>query len=158
MLLSMGWQRVRQTEPLNNENNRVELLQAKQLTWASLVAQMVKHSPAMQETRVRSLGWEDPLEEGVATHSSILGWRRPMNRGAWRATVHEVLQVRILEWVSFSLFQGIFPTQRSNPGLLHCSWILYQLSQGEVLVIIYIYTYTYTHTHIHIYNDIHYIS
>ena len=39
---------------------------------------------------VRSLGWEDPLEEGLATHSSILAWRIPMDRGAWWATVHEV--------------------------------------------------------------------
>ena len=45
--------------------------------WASLVPQTVKNSPAMWETWVRSLGWEDPLEEGVATHSSILAWRIP---------------------------------------------------------------------------------
>ena len=43
----------------------------------SLVAQLVKNPPAVQETRVRSLGWEDPLEEGVATHSSILAWKIP---------------------------------------------------------------------------------
>ena len=49
---------------------------------ASLVAQMVKHLPVMQETWVRSLGWDDPLEEGTATHSSILAWRIPMDRGA----------------------------------------------------------------------------
>ena len=47
------------------------------LVWAFLVAQMVKNPPAMQETWVRSLGWEDPLEEGMATHSSILAWRIP---------------------------------------------------------------------------------
>ena len=44
-------------------------------SWASLVAQLVKNLPAMQETWVRSLGWEDPLEKGKATHSSILAWR-----------------------------------------------------------------------------------
>ena len=44
---------------------------------ASLVAQMVKNLPAMQETRVWSLGWEDPLEKGMATHSSILAWGIP---------------------------------------------------------------------------------
>ena len=44
---------------------------------ASLVAQMVKNPPAMQETQVRSLGREDPLEKGMATHSSILAWRMP---------------------------------------------------------------------------------
>ena len=56
----------------------------------SLVAQTVKSLPAVQETQVPSLGWEDPLEEGMATHSSILAWRIPMDRGAWLATVHEV--------------------------------------------------------------------
>ena len=54
------------------------------------MAQMVKNLPAMQETWVRSLGWEDPLEEGMATHSSILTWRIPMDRGAWQATVHVI--------------------------------------------------------------------
>ena len=44
---------------------------------ASLLAQMVKNLPAMQQTCVQSLGWEDPLEEGMATHSSILAWRIP---------------------------------------------------------------------------------
>ena len=48
-----------------------------QYSWASLVAQTVKNLPAMQETWVRSLGWEDPLEKGKATHSSILAWRIP---------------------------------------------------------------------------------
>ena len=57
-----------------------------------LVAQMVKNTPAMWETWVRSLGWEDPLEEGMATHSSILAWRMPMDRGTWRATVHGVAE------------------------------------------------------------------
>ena len=48
-----------------------------QWSWASLVAQLVKNPPAMQETWVRSLGWEDPLEKGKATHSSVLAWRIP---------------------------------------------------------------------------------
>ena len=43
--------------------------------WASLVAQMVKNLPAVWETWIRSLGWEDPLEKGATTHSSILAWR-----------------------------------------------------------------------------------
>ena len=45
--------------------------------WASLVAQMLKNLPAMQETLVLSLGWKAPLEKGMATHSSILAWRTP---------------------------------------------------------------------------------
>ena len=52
-------------------------------------------------------------------------------------TVHGILQARILEWVSLSLLQGIFPTQESNQGLLHCKWVLYQLSyQGAFLPIL----------------------
>ena len=56
----------------------------------SLGAQMVKNLPAMWETWVLSLDWEDPLEEGMTTHSSILAWRIPMDGGAWRATVYGV--------------------------------------------------------------------
>ena len=48
-----------------------------QYSWASLVRQLVKNPPPMQETWVCSLGWEDPLENGKATHSSILAWRMP---------------------------------------------------------------------------------
>ena len=58
--------------------------------WASFVAQLVKNPPAMQETWVRSLGQEDPLEKEMATHSSILAWENPMDRGAWQATVHGI--------------------------------------------------------------------
>ena len=55
----------------------------------SLVAQMIKNLPAMQET-VLSLGWEDPLEKELATHSNILAWRIPIDRGHWQATVHGI--------------------------------------------------------------------
>ena len=55
-----------------------------------LAAQMVKNLPAVQETWVQSLGREDPLEEGMATHSSVLGLENPMDRGAWWAAVHGV--------------------------------------------------------------------
>ena len=54
------------------------------------MAQTVKNLPAMWETWVRPLGWEDPLEEGMATHSSILAWRIPMDKGAWHLGVHGV--------------------------------------------------------------------
>jgi len=60
----------------------------------SLVAQTVKNLPAFWGTWVRPLGWEDPLEKGMATHSSILAWRIPMKREAWRATVHGVKKSR----------------------------------------------------------------
>ena len=59
---------------------------------ASLVGQMVKkkNPPTVWETWVQSLSWDDPLEEDMATHSSILARRIPMDRGTWRATVHGV--------------------------------------------------------------------
>ena len=52
-----------------------------------MVAQLVKNLPAMRETWVQSLSWDHPLEEGIATHSSILAWRIPMDKGDWRATI-----------------------------------------------------------------------
>ena len=57
---------------------------------SSLVAQLVKDLPAMQETPVQFLGGEDPLEEGMATYSNILAWRIPMNRDAWWGTIFGV--------------------------------------------------------------------
>ena len=54
------------------------------------MVQSVKNLTAMWETWVLSLGWEDPLEEDMATHSSILAWRIPMDKGAWQVTVHGV--------------------------------------------------------------------
>jgi len=53
---------------------------------ASLVAQMIKNLPAMPETRVQSLSHEEPLEKGMATHSSILAWKIPLRGAAWRVT------------------------------------------------------------------------
>jgi len=61
-----------------------------QCSGTSLVAQVIKNPPAMRETWFRYLGWEDPLEKGMATHSSILAWRIAMDRGAWQAAFHGV--------------------------------------------------------------------
>ena len=52
-----------------------------QYSRASLVAQLVKNLPAMRETWVQSLGWEDPLEKGKTTHSSVLAWEIPWTEG-----------------------------------------------------------------------------
>ena len=60
---------------------------------ASLVAQSVKNLPAGQETLVLSLGWEDPLEKEMATHSSILAWKNLMDRRAWWAAIHRVAEL-----------------------------------------------------------------
>ena len=54
------------------------------IKWASLVAQVVKNLPAMWKTRVQSLGWEDPLKKGMATHSGILAWRIPWTEAVVR--------------------------------------------------------------------------
>ena len=62
---------------------------------ASLLVQMVKNPPARQKTWVRSLVWEDPPEEVVATHSRLLARRIPMDRGVWWAKVHRVTKSRI---------------------------------------------------------------
>ena len=62
-----------------------------QYPWASVVARLVKNLPPMRETWVQSLGWEDPLEKGTATHSSILAWRNPWtveSLGSQRAGHH----------------------------------------------------------------------
>ena len=77
------------------------IFQAKVLEWgaiafssigASLVAQVVKNLPGMQETWVRSLGWEDPLEKGMAIHSSIFAWRTPWTEEPDGATIHGVTE------------------------------------------------------------------
>ena len=74
-----------------------------------MVAQLVKNPPATQETRVPSLGCEDPLEEGMATHSSILAWRIPIDRGAWQATIHGVAESDPSE--QLSRHHGEIPTE-----------------------------------------------
>ena len=64
-------------DPLNYMYLVIRLCWFHWFYWTSLVAQTVKNTPAMRETWIRSLGWEDPLEKGKATHSSILAWRIP---------------------------------------------------------------------------------
>ena len=73
-----------------------------QYSWASQVAQTVKNPPVMWETWVQSLGWEDPLEEDMETHASILAWRILMDRGAWRAAVRGVAESDMTEQLSSS--------------------------------------------------------
>ena len=83
---------------------------------------MVKHLPTIQETWVQSLGWEDPLEKEMATHWKIPWMEEP---GSLQSMEISGQNTRV---GSLSLFQGIFPTQGLNPGLLHYRQILYQLS------------------------------
>ena len=70
---------------------------------ASLVAQMVKYPPAMQETWVRSLGREDPLEKGMATHSSILVWRISWTKEPHKLQFTELQRVSMTERLTLSL-------------------------------------------------------
>ena len=58
------------------------------------MSQTEKNLPVMEETWVQSLGWEHPLEKGVASHSSILAWRIPKDRADWQATIHGVAKCR----------------------------------------------------------------
>ena len=69
-----------------------------------MMTQMVKNLPTIWETLVRSLGWEDPLEMGMATHSSILAWKNPLERGAWWATVHGVAKSDMTEQLTHYFF------------------------------------------------------
>ena len=61
---------------------------------------MGKNLPAIQKTWVQSLGWEDPLEEGLATHSGILAWGIPKEGGAWQAAVHGTAELDMTERLS----------------------------------------------------------
>ena len=86
-----------------------------QYSWASLVAQLVKNPPAMREIWVLSLDWEEPLEEGMATHSSMLARRIPMDRGAWGATVHGITKNR----TRLSDFHSLMPVMINYKYLIH---------------------------------------
>ena len=66
-----------------------------QLITSRYISRTVKNLPAMRKTWVRTLGWEDPLEEGMATNTSILAWRIPMDRGAWWVMVYRVSKSQI---------------------------------------------------------------
>ena len=86
-----------------------------QCSWASLAAQLVKNPPAMQETWVWSLGWEDPLEKGKATHSSILAWRIP-------GTVESMGSQRVgHDWATFTSLQDAKQGNRYRVSVGSCS-------------------------------------
>ena len=104
---------------------------------------MVKNPPAVWETWIRSLGWEDPLEEGMATHSNILVWKIPIDRGAWLAIVHGVTKSQMTERLSthyqFIAFQFL---QHLNDSLfslfilmtrIFC--VLFLISQARSLLV-----------------------
>ena len=91
-------------------------------SWASLVAQLVKNLPAMWDTWVRSLGWEDPLEKGKATHSSIVGLENSMD-----GTVHRVAksQTRLSDFH--------FHSKRSGSNLIPCPALSSLDTRGDSL-------------------------
>ena len=68
-------------------DSKVELL-----IGLSMMALTVKNLPSILEARVQSLGWNYPMEEGMTTHSSILAWRIPTDRGTWQTTVYGVAE------------------------------------------------------------------
>ena len=106
-----------------------------------------KKSSAMEEMWVQSLGWKDPLEKGMATRSSTLAWRIPMDKGAWWAAVHGVSEKDTTEWLhthtnththtqAYQQFHQI----HINTGYHHTFFILANLiSKVFYLVLIWIY-------------------
>ena len=108
-------------------------------TLESWVAQMVKNLPALCETWIQSLVWEYRLKKGMATHTSILAWRIPKVRGAWRATVHGV--ATSWRWLSVShthkprscrvqtsIFQTVCPPFHSRQGFFFSYCFKFTLS------------------------------
>ena len=87
-----------------------------QHSWASLVAQMVENLPAMQETWIWSLGWEDSLEKGKATHSTILSWRIPKTVKSQRVK-HDFLW----KWATFTSLQQL------NWGIIDVQYTIFKL-------------------------------
>ena len=84
------------------------------LSWASLIAQLVKNQPAMRKTWVWSLGWEDPLEKGKAAHSTILAWRIPCTvYSMWSQGVRR-------DWATFTSQAFLFPFLLSD---LEIQWL-----------------------------------
>ena len=86
-----------------------------QYSWASIVAQLLKNPPAMRETWVRSLGWEDPLEKGKATHSSILAWRIPWTVWGCKRVGHD-------EQLSLNLQSVLYKREFQVSPKPHC-WV-----------------------------------
>ena len=97
---------------------------------ASPVAQLVKNMPAMLKNWVRSLGLEDPLEQGTATHSSILVWRIPTDRGAWWGCKvrHDWATKHSTAWTFIQVnkfkYMNVWGTRRQLANLLSHSYIL----------------------------------
>ena len=82
---------------------------------------MVKNLSAMRDTRVQSLGWEDPLEKEMAIHSSVLAWKNPMKGGAWQATVHGVAKsrTRMSDFIQGERHGELWPFERFLIGDSH---------------------------------------
>ena len=90
---------------MGNWINQSHLGSLQRALWCFPVAQKVENPPVVRETWVRSLGWEDPPEKGMATHSSILAWEF-CGRGTWWAAVHGVTESDMIEWWHFHFSQS----------------------------------------------------
>ena len=91
------------------------------------MSQTGKNSPATQETWVQSLGWDDPMKEDMATHSSVSTWSSPMDRGAWRATVHWVTKGQTqLKWLSTAYLYSLMKNNSHTMLFSHLKYIIQQ--------------------------------
>ena len=94
---------------------------------------MVRNLPAVQETRVQSLGREEPLEKEMETHSSILTWKNPMDRGAWLAAVHGVTKgrTRLSDFFQCSCLETSMDRGAGRAGLQHKIGLSFALQPSE---------------------------
>ena len=108
--------------PLSKTSLNQRMSTCELLLWASPVAQLVKNLPAVRETKVQSLGWEDPLEKGKATHSSILSW----NIYIYIYIVHEVTNSQHDRVTFTSLYFGLRPVKWNLLESMSQLWLTVQ--------------------------------
>ena len=92
--------------------------------WASLVAQMVKNLPTVQETQLLSLGVEDPLEQRMATHSSTLAWRIPWTEDPMGYSPWDYKEADMTEWLTLNLYEDFQQHFFPNPHIVQGSAVV----------------------------------
>ena len=119
------------------------------IVWASLVAQTIKNPPAMQETWVLSLGWDYPLEEGMATHSSILIWTIPMTEGPGGYSLWGHKESDTMEQLKHSTAQTSFRSDQIRPVAQLCLTLCDPMNRSMPGLPVHHQLLEFTQTHVH---------